>query len=74
LSRRGWTDAVAGGLADDPLLLASGAYDFHVIYSRLDSDRLLMGLERPVVSKLLKDHPYALFLFSNSKQDQFHAL
>ncbi len=74
LSRRGWTDAVAGGLTDDPLLLASGANDFHVIYSRLNSDRLLMGLERPVVSKLLKDHPYALFLFSNSKQDQFHFL
>jgi type I restriction-modification system DNA methylase subunit len=74
LSRRGWTDAVAGGLADDPLLLASGANDFHVIYSRLSSDKLLMGLERPVVSKLLKDHPYALFLFSNSTQDQFHFL
>jgi methylase of polypeptide subunit release factors len=74
LSRRGWTDAVAGGLVDDPLLLASGAADFHVIYSRLSSDKLLMGLERPVVSKLLKDHPYALFLFSNSKQDQFHFL
>ena len=74
LSRRGWTDAVAGGLADDPLLLASGANDFHVIYSRLSSDKLLMGLERPVVSKLLKDHPYSLFLFSNSKQDQFHFL
>ena len=74
LSRRGWGDAVAGGLADDPLLLASGANDFHVIYSRLSSDKLLMGLERPVVSKLLKDHPYALFLFSNSKQDQFHFL
>jgi hypothetical protein len=74
LSRRGWTDAVAGGLVDDPLLLASGAADFHVIYSRLSSDKLLMGLERPVVSKLLKDHPYALFLFSNSTQDQFHFL
>ena len=74
LSRRGWADAVAGGLADDPLLLASGANDFHVIYSRLTSDQLLMGLERPVVSKLLKDHPYALFLFSNSNQDQFHFL
>jgi hypothetical protein len=74
LSRRGWTEAVSGGLADDPLLLASGANDFHVIYSRLNSDKLLMGLERPVVSKLLKDHPYALFLFSNSKQDQFHFL
>ena len=74
LSRRGWTEAAAGGLADDPLLLASGANDFHVVSPRLTSDKLLLGVERPVVSKLLKDHPYALFLFSTSKQDYFHFL
>jgi hypothetical protein len=33
-----------------------------------------MGLERPVVSRLLQDHPYALFVFSNSKQDRWHFL
>lgn len=57
LSRRGWTANQAGLLADDPVLLASGADAFHVIYGRLASDRLLMGDERPVVSKLLHDHP-----------------
>lgn len=74
LSRRGWTEAAAGALAEDPLLLASGAGDFHVVYSRLASDKLLLGDERPVVTKLLHDHPYALFVFSNSKQDYFHFL
>ena len=74
LSRRGWTDATAGALAEDPVLLASGAGDFHVVYSRLASDKLLLGHERPIVSKLLHDHPYALFVFSNSKQDYFHFL
>lgn len=74
LSRRGWKENLADLLVDDPILLASGANDFHVIYGRLASDRLLMGDERPVVSKLLHEHPYALFVFSNSRQEHFHFL
>ncbi|MGE5110559.1 MAG: Eco57I restriction-modification methylase domain-containing protein [Acidobacteriaceae bacterium] len=74
LSRRGWKDNISGLLAEDPVLFASGADDFHVIYGRLTSDKLLIGDERPVVSKLLQEHPYALFVFSNSKQEHFHFL
>jgi methylase of polypeptide subunit release factors len=74
LSRRGWSENVAKLLAEDPVLFASGANDFHIIYGRLASDKLLMGDERPVVSKLLHEHPYALFIFSNSKQEHFHFL
>ena len=76
LSRRGWADTTAKPLADDPLLLAGGGEqnEFHVIYSRLASDRLLLSNERPVVSRLLKDHPYALFIFSNETQNQWHFL
>ena len=74
LSRRGWKDGVAGLLADDPVLFASGADAFHVIYARLASDKLLIGNERPVVSRLLQEHPYALFVFSNSRQEHFHFL
>jgi type I restriction-modification system DNA methylase subunit len=74
LPRRGWKDNVSGLLADDPVLLASGANDFHVIYGRLASDRLLMGDERAVVSRLLQEHPYSLFVFSNSMQEHFHFL
>jgi type I restriction-modification system DNA methylase subunit len=72
LSRRGWKEGVSGLLADDPVLFASGADAFHVIYARLASDKLLIGDERPVVSRLLQEHPYALFVFSNSRQEQFH--
>jgi hypothetical protein len=43
LSRRGWKDSVANLLADDPVVLASGANDFQVIYGRLTSNKLLMG-------------------------------
>jgi len=76
LSRRGWTDSAAHALADDPVLFASGGEnnDFHVIYGRLASDRLMLGNERPVVSRLVKEHPYALFVFSNKAQDRWHFL
>ena len=76
LSRRGWSEAAAKALTEDPLLLASGGHDgaFHVIYARLRSDRLLLTPERSVVSRLLQDHPYALFVFSNDGQDRWHFL
>lgn len=74
LSRRGWTDTTSKALAEDPLLLAAGGAgkDFHVIYSRLDSEKLLLGSERPVVTKLLSEHPYSLFIFSNADRSRWH--
>jgi hypothetical protein len=33
-----------------------------------------MGQERPVVSQLLKEHPYALFVFSNNSLNRWHFL
>jgi hypothetical protein len=76
LSRRGWSESASTALADDPVLFAGGGEDeaFHVIYSRLASDKLLLGNERPVVSRLLNDHPYTLFIFSNAPQDRWHFL
>jgi type I restriction-modification system DNA methylase subunit len=74
LSRKGWGEQASSALADDPTLFATGGKDFHVIHSRLRSEKLLMGMERPVVSRLLQDHPYALFIFSNASQDQWHFL
>jgi len=61
-------------LAEDPVLFAGGGQnnDFHVVYSRLPQNRLLLGQERPVVTQLLRDHPYGLFIFSNQTQDQWH--
>ena len=74
LSRRNWTDTARNALADDPVLFATGGTDdaFHVIYARLNSDRLLLTAERPVISKLLEDHPYTLFVFSNRDQTDWH--
>ena len=74
ISRRGWTDTARNALADDPVLFATGGTDdaFHVIYARLNSDRLLLTAERPAISKLLEDHPYTLFVFSNRERTDWH--
>lgn len=76
LPRRDWTETATKALAEDPVLFAAGGTDndFHVIYARLASNQLLLGQERPVVSRLLRDHPYALFVFSNTAQDHWHFL
>ena len=74
LSRRDWTTTTTQALVEDPILFASGGQDdaFHVIYARLANNQLLLGQERPVVSRLLRDHPYALFVCSNTTQDRWH--
>lgn len=71
LSRRGWPESVTHALAEDPLLFA-GHEDFHVIYARLDSNSLPLGLERPLINRLLRDHPYALFVVSDRTQTHWH--
>jgi len=74
LSCRGWSQTAANALAEDPVLFAGGGQnnDFHVVYICLPQDRLLLGQERPVVTQLLKEHPYGLFIFSNQAQDHWH--
>ncbi len=76
LSDRGWPDVAREALAEAPLLLAGGGTggDFHVIYNRLKSEELPRGLERQVVNQLLKEHPYALLVFSNERQNLWHFL
>ena len=74
ISRKEWGEQASGALVDDPVLFATGGKDFHVIHARLKSEKLLMGMERPVVSGLLQNHPYSLFIFSNASQDQWHFL
>src|SRR5438128_531377 len=76
LSRRGWTESASEALADDPVLFAGGggSNEFHVIYARLASANRLFAGERLVVSRLLNEHPYALFVFSNATQDCWHFL
>ena len=74
ISYQNWTDTAKNALAEEPVLFATGGIGeaFQVIYARLNSDRLLLTAERPVISKLLEDHPYTLFVFSNQEQTDWH--
>lgn len=76
ISPRQWPDGAKQPLAEDPVLFASGGEDraFHVVYCRLASCDLKRVLQRPVVNQLLRDHPYALFVFSNKTQTAWHFL
>jgi hypothetical protein len=62
-----------GYLYEDPWLLASGADGaFHVIYMRFSGGHLSLSEERTIVTKLLSEHPYALFIFSDRAQAKWH--
>lgn len=76
LSTRQWPESAKSALAEDPVLLASGGEEnaFHVVYCRLASPELKRGCQRPIVDQLLRDHPYALFVFSNKAQTAWHFL
>jgi len=76
LSMRGWPDSARKALIDDPILFASGGDGnaFHVTYCRLASESPQRGLERPIVSHLIPEHPYCLFVFSDKTQSAWHFL
>lgn len=80
LSSRRWRSApkrlVDEKRLETPVLLGSAGKgdDFHIIYTRLRTADLRLGHERQVVSQLLQEHPYALFVFSNDQQDRWHFL
>lgn len=75
ISRAGWPDPARKALADDPTVFATAAGDnFQVIVAKLASDRLSPTDERAVVEQMLKQHPYALFLFTNRPGDSRHFL
>jgi adenine-specific DNA-methyltransferase len=74
VSRRGWNEQAAKALAEDPVVFAGGGEnsDFKVILARLDSEKVPLGMQRPVINRLLQDFPYALFVFSNRDRSQWH--
>ena len=76
LSMRGWPDSTREALAEDPVLFASGGEDgaFHILYCRLATEQIKRGGQRPVVTRLLREHPYALFVFSNGLRSEWHFL
>ena len=71
LSRRDWGTIATEALAEDPQVIATHN-DFRVIYSRPSSNRLRITQQRAVVNTLLREHPYALFLFSTEDQNLWH--
>src|SRR6266545_3934307 len=74
VSRKGWNETASKALADDPLVFAGGGEnnDFKIILGRLDSDRVPLGMQRPVINRLMRDFPFALFLFSNRDRNAWH--
>ncbi len=70
ISARSWPEGTQNLLAGDPLLLAQHG-DFHVIHTPLAAG-LTVTAERQVVTHLLPNHPYALFLFSDPGEQQWH--
>src|SRR5438552_4298272 len=74
ISRKGWNETASKALADDPLVFAGGGEnnDFKIILGRLDSDLVPLGMQRPVVNRLMRDFPYALFVFSNRDRNAWH--
>lgn len=74
LSRQSWPPSRTSLLAEDPLLFATAgsADDFHLIYCRFAADRLSLADERELINRLHQDHPYALYIFSDRQQRQWH--
>jgi hypothetical protein len=67
ISLQDWPQAARDPLAESPTIFAQAGEGgaFKVLYARLASDRLRLTDERAVVNRLLRDHPYALFIFSD---------
>lgn len=74
ISRSGWPKAAAEALADQPAVFAEGGESgqFKILYARLAADRLRLTDERAVVNRLLREYPYALFIFSDKDQRRWH--
>ena len=72
VSRSDWPDGAKAALAQDPRLYGRAAGEFYVIYAQLAADKLKLTDERAVIPQLLKHYPYALFVFSDKSQTNFH--
>jgi hypothetical protein len=72
VSRNDWPAGAKAALAQDPRLYGRAAGEFYVIYAQLAADKLKLTDERAVIPQLLKQYPYALFVFSDKSQTNFH--
>ena len=57
-----------------PAIIATGGDDegFLVIHTQFKSDGLSRVVERAVITAVLKDYPYSLFVFSNADHARWH--
>ncbi len=70
LSTRDWLAAERDSLATEPLLFAE--HDaFKIIYAQMQGD-LSRTSERAIITRMLADVPYALFVFSDHAQQHWH--
>jgi hypothetical protein len=72
VSRKEWPEPAQVALAQDPRLYGRAAGEFYVVYAQLAADKLKLTDERTVIPHLLKHYPYALFVFSDKSQSNFH--
>jgi hypothetical protein len=72
VSRKDWPEPAQTALAQDPRIYGQAAGDFYVIYAQLTANKLKLTDERTVIPQLLKEYPYALFIFSDKSQTEFH--
>jgi hypothetical protein len=72
VSRKDWPEAAQVALGQDARIYGQAAGEFYVIYAQLAADKLKLMDERAVVPQLLKTYPYALFVFSDKSQTNFH--
>ena len=68
VSKRKWKEQVAASVKELSLIGIQG--DFHIIYCQIE--KLLLGIERPIINQLLKEHPYLLAIFSDPQFTNWH--
>jgi hypothetical protein len=63
-------------IAELPVVFAEGGSQemggFKVLYTKLKGNELRLMHERTIITQLLRDYPYALFVFSNENEDTWH--
>lgn len=81
LSTRDWPSRTRQALDAPPILLAchkSHLGSFDILYTRLAQEQhtrnvpLSLTAERLIVTQLMHNHPYALFIFSDTKEQHWH--
>ena len=70
-SLRSLPDTITSYISGNPLLIA-GHGDFNIFHIVLQDERLRLTPERLLINRLLKDHPYSLFIFSNYSRSHWH--